>query len=178
MSDLTDAGIPDTTKQTLREGLKGVGSVLNPVQLQGACKRIGDAERAVLELAATLLPQGDVLIKTDLDQIRESLAGLQKLTEEADISPTLKKSILELIRLTNDAIARFRIHGASGFKKRFKQMIGEAALLSQEIDKETVEGKSVIERVQKHLLTIDGVLARITKYKPMFDYLVPLMLGK
>jgi hypothetical protein len=106
----------------------------------------------------------------DLDKIRDSVLDLRKLVERSDISPTLKKGILELIRATEDAISRYKIHGARGLKRAYKHMLGEVADLYGHASKEEKEQSGVWNALTKHLALVDRAASTAMKCKSIAEW--------
>ena len=87
--------------------------------------------------------------------------------------------MLEIIRLSEDAISRFRTRGAGGLKKAFKEMLGEAAYLfgTESVDSEVdLKSTTAWEAIQKHLKIVDALASKLLKYKPLIEYAVQSVL--
>ena len=181
LQDMADAQISDEQRNVLLSGLNHINQTVYPMALNGQMRLLTETEKSLLEVCATIIPQEDALEKEDIDKIRESVASLRSLVEEGEISLTLKKALLELIRLTEDAINRFSIHGAKGLKRAFKAMLGEAGdLYASERAKgkeDELKKSGVWSAISKHLRTVDSVVAKIQRYQPYLEKGLPILLG-
>jgi len=83
----------------------------------------------LLKVCATFIVQDAPIPKDDLEAIRASITNLRSQVESGSLPPALRKALLELIRLSEDAISRFKIYGARGLKKAIKSMLADAAEL-------------------------------------------------
>jgi hypothetical protein len=179
--DMLDDRISDDERRVLLSGVKGIETIIYPIALNSNMRGLSEAEKALLEVCATRIPQEDALEQDDVEKIRQSVASLRSLVEQGDISPTLRKALLELIRLTEDAIARFHIHGARGLKTAFKAMLGEAIDLyaTERTNGREAEFKKsgVWQAIMRHLDTVDRVAARILKYQPVLEKGAQILLG-
>lgn len=179
--DMLDAEISDDQRNVLLTGLSSIGQSIYPMQLNNVFRAITDAEKSLLEVCATIIPQEGALTKNDIYTIRKSIASLRSSVEDSKISPTLRKTLLELIRLSEDAISRFNIYGARGLKKAFKSMLAEAAevyaMTSDSVNQEELKKSPVWKSIVGHLKTFDAVASRLLKYKPMLENAVRLLLG-
>lgn len=171
--DMLDAQINDLQRETMLTGIASIEESLYPVQLNGAMRKPTEAELSLLKVCATFISQEAPITKDDIDVIRESVADLRRVVENGDISPTLRKAILELIRLTEDAISRFNIHGARGLKRAFKAMLADAAELygmtDPNKDRDELQKSGVWAAIVGHLRTVDAVASKLLKYKPLLE---------
>ena len=88
---------------------------------------------SLLQMAASMLPQEPELPPSDIEAIRVSMEELRKCLDGSDIKPSARNALLELVRLSRNAIDYYSIYGARGFKKAFKRMLAELLeLMSQE----------------------------------------------
>ncbi len=179
--DMLDAHIPDQQRTVLLSGLTSLQLSIYPIQLNAGFRSPTDAEKSLLEVCATIISQEPPLLDDDINAIRTSIKSLRELVDGAQISPTLRKVLLELIRISEDAISRFNIHGARGLKKAFKAMLAEAAeaygLASGEGDREELKKSRTWTAIFSHLNVIDGVASRLLKYKPLLEKASQLLLG-
>lgn len=181
VEDMNDAQINEQQRGVILSGLGGLRDSIYPLQLNAIFRPPSDAEKSLLEVAATIIPQEAPIAQDDLDAIRDSIASLRTLVEDGSISPTLRKVLLDLIRLSEDAISRFNIRGARGLKKAFKAMLAEVAeaYASRPPDDQQEEAKKpgAWGTIVKHLKTVDKVASRLLHYKPLFEAASRLLLG-
>ncbi|MEP3478452.1 MAG: hypothetical protein ABJZ55_04335 [Fuerstiella sp.] len=179
--DMMDADISEEQRDVLLNGLTSIQDSIYPTQLTGGFRAPTDAEKSLLEVCATILPVDGQIKGDDIDAIRESISSLRTIIESGDISPTLRKALLELVRLSEDAISRFSIRGARGLKKAFKEMLGEAAELyglSRGDDAaEELQSSPAWATIVNHLRLVDSVASRLLKYKPLIENATQLLLG-
>lgn len=179
--DMQDVQIPEQQRAVLLKGLAGLSQVFYPIQMNTAFRSPTDAEKSLLEVCATILSQEPVLQKDDIKAIRDSIVALRALVEDANISPTIRKVLLDLIRMSEDAISRFSIHGARGLRKAYKAMLAEAldtcASVSTVGEREELTKSNAWAAIVKHLKIIDTVASRLLKYTPVIEFAARLMLG-
>ncbi len=162
-------------------GLVSLQQVIYPIQLPIAARAPTDAEKALLEVAATIIPQDAALQKEDIEEIRESIASLRSFVEDAEIVQALRAVLLELIRLSEDAISRFNIYGARGLRRAFKAMLADTieayGLALGEGEDDKPKKADVWQAIRQHLRVIDVVASRLLQYKPLLETVSQLMLG-
>lgn len=179
--DMLDAKISEQQRKVLLSGLASLQQSIYPIQLNGGFRAATEAEKALLEVAATILSQETGLQTDDIEKIRESVTSLRTLVEDAKISPTIRKVLLDLIRISENAISRFNIHGARGLRKAFKEMLAEAAevygLASGEGEREVLKKSGAWAAILNNLKAFDEVGSRLLKYKPLLENISQLLLG-
>ena len=115
-------------------------------------------------MAATMIPQEAVLLKEDIEKIRESIVSLRRLVDDGSLPLELRQVLLDLIRLSEDAISHYTIRGALGLRKAFKAMLGEVgefyAFKSDE-DKQILTKSSGWKAVWKHMKTFGDFTLRV-----------------
>ncbi|WP_454061958.1 hypothetical protein [Candidatus Nitrospira salsa] len=166
-------------REVLLNGLTSIVQIFYVPAVNQPVRGITDAERALLKVCATSLPSEEELTPNDIEAIRLSIRELQEQVEKAEVSLTLKKILLELIRLSEDAIARYNIHGARGLKKAFKRMLAEVTELYylDKKEQENIKNSSTWKKVLKHLHKFDVITARLMKYQPMIEKVFQVLLG-
>jgi hypothetical protein len=179
--DMASAQLTEDQRNVLLSGMAEVEALLYPLQLNAAYSGLGEAQAALLEMAAATLPQENAPTEDDIAAIRESIAALRTLVEGADISPTLRAILLDLIRISEDALARFRIYGARVLKRAYKLMLSEAmdayATAAAEGRQEELKKGGAWDTVVNHLKTLDAVASRLMKYKALFAVASKWLLG-
>jgi hypothetical protein len=175
--------VSDHTRKETLSNLKNIYQIVYPAGVNQVARLLTESERTALQIVQTMIPEEDKLEKNDLDAIRESIASLRQLVEESDISPALRKALLELIRLSEESISRFNIRGASGLKRAFKSMLGEASSLylseaakGKEAETEFAHSR-VWQTIVSHIKTVDRIAGRILKYQPLLEKGFQLLLG-
>lgn len=179
--DMLDANINEQQRDTMLEGLASLELSLYPIQLNAPFREVTAAETSLLKVCATFIEEEGPITENDFETIRNSISDLRALVEDSKISPTLRKVLLELIRLTEDAISRFNIHGARGLKRAFKAMLADAAELygmtDPEKDREELKKSSAWSAILKHLKTVDAVASKLLKYRPLLASASQLLIG-
>lgn len=173
IQDMMDAEIGDQQRTVLLNGLQSLRDSIYPIQLNASYRPLSDAEKSLLEVAATVLTQEDEILESELDLIRESIRTLQELVDKASISPALRKVLLDLIRMSQDAISRYNIHGARDLRKAFNGMLADAAeaygLASGSGSRDEMVNSGAWGKICAHLRVIDNVASRLLKYKPLLE---------
>jgi hypothetical protein len=179
IKDLSDADIPDEEKNVLIKGTSSLVTMMYPVSAEQNMRAVSEAEKALLEVCATRLPKENIIEPDDLEQILQSIVGLKQCVSELTAGSILKTILLELIRLSEDAINRFNIYGAKGLKKAFKSMLAEVAEIYLQDDEDVSEIKdtSSWKKATEHLKKFDVVAAKVMKYKPLIEKASGFLLG-
>jgi hypothetical protein len=172
----SSAKIPDVTRSIITEGLGDLINCAYPTNTGGAPRKLQDAEVAMLRMAASMLDAEPSLEPSDLESIRTSLDELRHELDNADLKPGARIALLELVRLTRNAVDYYSIHGVRGFRKAFKKMLAELMELYLHEGKD-VTAEKWWQTAIKHVRTIDATVARILKYKPLLDGATSLFLG-
>ena len=179
--DMLDAEINEQQRKVLLSGLESIQQSIYPIQLNAGFRAPTEAEKSLLEVAATIISQEPSLQKDDIVTIRESIVSLRALVEGAETSSGIRKVLLDLIRLSEDAISRFNIHGARGLRKAFKAMLAEAAeaygMASGDVEREELKRSGAWVVIMNHLKTFDAVASKLLKYKPLLEKVSQLLLG-
>ena len=179
--DMLDAEINDQQRDVLLSGLSSVQQSLYPVQLNAGWREITEAEVSLLKVCATFIAQDAPITKDELEAIRASISDLRSQVESGSLSPTLRKALLELIRLSEDAISRFNIYGARGLKKVFKSMLADAAELYGMTDSqnnaEELKKSGAWRTIIRHLKLVDSIASKLMKYRPLLQGASTLLLG-
>lgn len=181
LEDMSVAEIGDAQRQVILSGLTGIRDAIYPTNLEQGFRGLSDAEKSLLEVAATIIPFEETIQKDDIDLIRASIAELRALVEDASIPAAIRKILLDLIRMSEDAISRFNINGARGLRKAFKSMLAEAAeaygLMGNTREREALQKSGAWAAIVKHLKTFDAVSSRLLKYRGLFQAASQLLLG-
>jgi hypothetical protein len=170
VDDLDSCTLTSSQKRSFSESLVGLREIITPMDLAPATRSLREMEIHVLTILAEFLDEETPLATDDIDSIRESIESLRGVVANANISPVLKKALKELIRLSEDAINRFDIHGAKGLRRAFKTMLVESAEIMEEAKKEQGEAGTVSKLVYKHLMTFDAVVTKVGNYTPFLTY--------
>lgn len=171
--DMHNSSMDQDQIETLLSGVKSIEDCIYPNQLGSKFRGLTETEDSLLSVCAAFLQDEGKLTKDDITSIRESIVSLRKLIEDSNISPTLRKVLLELVRLTEDAISRFNIHGAKGLKRALKSMLGEVA----ELYPNDIENESWKNTILGHLKLIDGIASRVLTYKPMIENTAQILIS-
>lgn len=177
--DFETAKLNDDQRNFINNCLLKIDEIIYTPAANAAVRAMTDGEKAGLEFCATSFEKEDKLAENDIEAIRLGIQELQRQVEGADVSPTLKKILMELIRLSEDAIARFNIHGARGLKKAFKGMVAELSEIYciDSKEREDIISSPTWKKIQTHILRFDVIAGRLMKYKPMIEKGLPLLLG-
>ena len=181
LQDMQDTNISGQQRKVILAGLVNLHQTICPIQLNNGYRAPTDAEKSLLEVAATMIPLEAELEKEDIEKIRESVTDLRTLVEGAEISTSIRKVLLDLIRISENAISRYNIHGARGLQKAFKEMLAEAAmsygLASGEGEREVLKKSGAWAAIVKTLKTFDEIGSRLLKYKPLLENVSQFLLG-
>ena len=172
----TSPKIPDGTRAVIKEGLGELIGCAFPAANHAAPRALQEAEVALLRMAGSMLDVEDVLNESDAETIRASMEELRQELENSDLKKSARTALLELVRLSRNAIDYYTIHGARGFKDAFKKMLSE--LMEVYLD----EGGDVTKTIWwgkavNHAKIIDVVAAKILQYKPLLKNAAQIFIG-
>jgi hypothetical protein len=181
-ADMEAVDINEDQRKVLLSGLKGLEETIYPMQLNGGFRTLGAAEKSLLEVCATVLNREDGLTTATLDEIKKSVSELESVIRDSATPDELKKVLLDLIRLSREALDRYSIHGAAGLRKAFKQMLGEVAELHFTLSEEQevkVKTSGAWQMMLSHLNKFNTLIGVVDKSAPLLkkakDGLLSLM---
>lgn len=173
LEDLDMPPFIEGEREILLQGLAGLRETIYPVSLGNQFRQPSDAEKALLKVAGSRIPQEGKLTDDETGRIRDSIAELQKLVDKADLPRDLRKALLELIRLSQEALDRFNIRGARGLKSAWKQMVGESMDLFRTISPDKQKNDPLVlealKTIREHLVVFDDIAARLMKIQPLLE---------
>lgn len=174
--DVSESSLSKEQQEHFISGLQDLRNSLNPLGLQNAMRKINSTEISLLKLCGTFIPEEGEVTPNDLDVIRKSVNDLRTTLNQSSVSPTLKKCVLELIRMTEDALNRYEIRGARGLKKAFKSMLAES-LEIHGYKEEIKQNPALWDQIIRHIKTVDDVASRVLKYKPYIESVAQILIG-
>ncbi len=174
--DMLDKKISEQQRRVIFSGLEGIQHSIYPLAINSGYRALTDTERSLLEVAATIIPEEESLNKSDIEKIQESIASLRNLVDDSDIPRSIRKVLLDLIRISEDAIARYNIHGSRGLRKAFKEMLAEV-ITSSEGEREELKKSGAWVAIVKYLKIFDEISSRLIKYKPVIESISQILLG-
>jgi len=172
----TSSKIPDASRDVIKDGIGNLVHIAFPINPNGAPRALQQAEIALLRMAASMLEPEPDLEESDSEAIRDSLEEIRKLLESSDLKKSARIALLELTRLSRNALDQYEIYGARGFKAAFKKMLAE--LMEVYLD----EGPEVTKEgwwkhAVGHATVFDTVAAKLLKYKKLLESAATLFLG-
>ena len=179
--DMLIADISEKQREMMLKGLGGLRETLYPINLDGPLRPPNETEIHSLKVCATFIEEDSPITVDDIEAIRTSIADLRSQVDNSKISPTLRKALRELIRLSEDVINRFNIHGARGLKRAFKAMLADAAelfgMVDPTMDREDLKTSPAWAAILEHLRIVDSVASKLLKYKPLLETAGQLLIG-
>jgi hypothetical protein len=168
--------IPEVSRKIIKEGLSELIHCAFPSSPNNAPRKLEGAEIALLRMAASMLEEEPKLEESDLETIRTSIDELRKELENSDLKKSAREALLELARLSRNALDYYAIHGARGFKDVFKKMLAELMEVYLHEGKEVTK-ESWWKAAVSHVSKIDNIAGRLLKYKPLLANAAQLFLG-
>ena len=181
LEDLDNTNMTEDERSVLINGLASLYEIIypNPAKITGNIRRITDAEKALLEVCATRIENESVITEEDLSKIRQSIDGLRESATSLPKHSVLREVILELARLSDDAVNRFNIYGARGLKYAFKNMLAEVAeVYMHEETKEELKDNTTWDKAVKHIKLVDAIAGKVMKYQPLLEQMSGYLLPK
>ena len=164
----TSNSIPEGTRGIIKEGLSDLINSAYPTSPNNGARQLQDSEIALLRMAASMLSTEPPLEENEIQSIRSSIDGLQTLLEDSSLKPSARAAILELARLSRNAIDYYAIHGAKGFRSAFKKMLADLMETWLHEGKETTK-QTWWTMAMDHVKKFDAVASRLLKYKPLLE---------
>ena len=158
-------GVDGPEKDVLLNGLAGLPKHMSPLQLNGACSVLSEAEASLLEVCAAKLSTEETLTEDDIARIRSCIDELRRVIDESRISRTLEKALLDLCRIAEDAISRYEIRGAKGVRDGRVSMVGELMLIYRDQNKDSISDEVWWQKAVNLAHVLDLVVTRLCKYK-------------
>lgn len=172
----TADNIPEATRAEIMSGIRSLYSLVYPEHPNAKVRDLQQHEVAAIRFAGSLLEAEQEITESDEQQIRDSIEELRQLVQSSEISKSARVAILELIRLTRNALDQYTIHGARGFKKALKMMLAELMEVHFHEGTETAN-QTWWKRAVRHVRLFDDVTSRLLKYKPLLESATTLLLG-
>ena len=164
----TSDKIPDPTRGVIKSGITKLIDIAYTTTPHGAPPALQDAEIALIRMAGSMLDAEPDIEEDDAEKIRNSIEQLREALEDSDVSKSARIAMLEVCRLSRNALDQYTIHGARGFKDAFKKMLAE--LMEVYLDEGSqVSKKSWWKKAVGHAKLFDGVAAKLMKYKPLLE---------
>lgn len=160
--------IPDLTRGLIKEGLTNLAQYAFTNSPASAPRKLQDAELALVRMAGSMLDMEPDLPESDVDSIRESIESLRKELEKADLTKSARQALLELVRLSRNALDHYNIYGAQGFRKAFKKMLSELMEVYLHEGAEVTKS-SWWQTAMSHAKLVDSVAGKMLKYKPLLE---------
>lgn len=175
--ELQNASLPEETCEHFRQGFVKIPALLNPQNLGSTMEAFPAAELSLLELAASLMTRTGEASESSLQQIEKDIQRLQTIVREAVLDSSIKTILLELIRIAQDAIARYQIHGKNSLKKGFKMMIGELSDVHRldETAQAQFKASEAWDAVMNLIKSTDVAANSVIDDKRAIDYFAPLL---
>ena len=171
------SAIPDDTKTVILNGLSNLVQIVFPENTNRAPRPLQNAEIAVLRMAGHQLPQEGELENSDKARISESIEKLQITIDQSELPRSVRIALLEISRLSRNALEQYNIHGAKGFKIAFKRMLAELMEIYLEQGPKDVENRSWWKQAIDHVKTIDAVAGSLLKYRPLLETVGPFFIS-
>jgi replicative superfamily II helicase len=179
LRDLENADISEEERAVLKKGLSSLDSLIFLQGVNQSMRVATESEKALLEVCATRLPKENIINEDDLNNIKESVTILRDAINELPHGSVLRQMLLELARLSEDAINRFHIYGAKGLKSAFKDMLAEVSeiYLQEEEDVEEIKESTAWKSIVDHLKLFDSIAAKTMKYRPLLEKASQYLIG-
>lgn len=168
--------IPDVSRNVIKEGLAALIHCAFPSSPNNAPRKLEGAEIALLRMAGSMLDEEPKLEESDAESIRASIDELRRELENSDLKKSARDALLELTRLSRNALDYYTIHGARRFKSAFKKMLAELMEIYLHEGKEVTK-ESWWKTAVNHVTKIDNIASKLLKYKPLIENAAQLFLG-
>ena len=178
VKNLTAAeNISGETKGIVFRKLANLNNIIFPTDPTKATRTLSESEVSVLQMVASLMDTEKDITEDDIQSIRNSIENLQETIDKSDLSKSAREALLELVRLTRNALEQYNIYGARGFKKAFKKMLAELMEVCFKEGKE-VQNQPWWNDAVKHLKVVDKVASKLLEYKPLLESVTTLFIGE
>ena len=162
----SSSSIPAPQRTAIKSGINRLFSVAYSVNPNQPIQKLEPAEKALLQMAGSMLEAEPVLEETDAEKVRNSIELLRESLEDSEISKSAKIAMLEVCRLSRNALDQYTIHGARGFKKAFKKMLSEMMLVF--LDEGDEKAKTPWwKNAVSHIRVFDSLTAKLVQYNQL-----------
>jgi len=146
--------------------------MLYPLQIGAPIRNLTAAEISLLEHVAEQIPSEAALGEDDLASIRESLNALHHAIKDSTITKQAQKVFRDLIRITENSLRYYEIHGAKALRSAFIEMLGELLELYRE-QPTTASGKTTEtswwKAAQNHVENFGKVVKKVVPYVALLE---------
>jgi hypothetical protein len=154
-------------------GLSRVKQTLYPSQLDSVFQPLEESEKSLLGLAAELLPEELPIERGDDEPLREAIRSLHHMAERTAGGPAVRATLLEMTRISDDALGRYKIHGARAFRRAVGDLLGQAMTLRASADENGAEDQfqaGIWPAVFEVLRQFDLLGSKLLGQKPMLHW--------
>ncbi len=179
LEDLDNADIGEEERSVLIKGLSSLDTLIFIHAVNQGMRQATESEKALLEVCATRLPKENNINDNDTKKIKESIDELRGAIDKLPNDSVLRQMLLELARISEDAINRFHIYGAKGLKRAFKEMLSEVSeiYIQEEENVTEIKGSTAWKKIVEHLKLFDSIAAKGMKYRPLLEKASQYLLG-
>jgi hypothetical protein len=162
-----------------------IRTVFSPIHLQSsreglAIPHLTDEVLARLEFCAEALREEESEIDLTPDELKAISEDLNNLIEQvasSEISPALRRNLLEVLETARVAISLYRVYGAKGLRKNLQSLFGFVYTERVALKKEAETNTDVLEKLGKWIDRIDSVSAKALKVQKALTKPVQFLLG-
>lgn len=129
LDELREVNMEEAERAIMIDALSGLYEVLYPSQLEGPARVLNGAEENMLRLVARRIPQENQLPESDVNLIHRSLADVEALLADSELTPSTKRLLRELVGTTQAALSIHNIRGPKALMKSANGMLGELTAL-------------------------------------------------
>lgn len=123
----------------------------------------------LLRTASTMLSEDEDLPKEDKDTVLDSIERLKSTVDKSDLPKSVRNALLEVVRLSRNALDHFNIYGARGFRIAFKRMLSELMEIYLHQGPNEVMHKPWWKQALEHVQLVDQIAGKLLKYKPLLE---------
>ena len=173
LEDVKTATANEAQQKVLINGLAGLRGTIFPGNLQAGIRGATEAEKSLLEMAATMIPEDQLITDEEIVAIRKSIADLGTLLTDPTTSAAIQQLIREMVAISEAAIVKYNVFGARGLRRAFKKLLGEfaetfGAQLNQQGRAEAKKSRAWTA-VTNHLQIFDTITSRLSRCQPLLS---------
>jgi hypothetical protein len=168
MDDLsTTEAIPPASKDVIVDGLSKLGEIVHPNNPNDAPRPLQEAEAALLKMAGSMLPEEAELGDDDREKLQSSTEELKQAISDSELPKSVRRALLEVVRLSRNAIDHYTIWGGRGFRTAFKRMLSELMEVYLQEGTSEPKDKPWWRQALEHVALFDALAARLLRHKPL-----------
>ena len=178
LQDIEYSDMPEAQCEVIINGLPELRKALYPPAFNNVIPPFDAGEKALIHIAAVNLSSENSVSEDEIKAIKDSIDQLYDVIKNSSIQKSAWKLLLDLVRVTEESLHWYDIHGARALKSAFKQMLAEMTeFYFSDDDTDELSNSSFWKTAMRHLALVDKVAAKALQYRALIEHAGPMLLG-